>query len=56
MFSWCSSLTKLDLENFNTTNVTNMRSMFHGCSRLENLKFGENFNTSNVTNMEYIFS
>ena len=34
MFSNCSSLTKIDLSNFNTKNVTNMNWMFLGCSFL----------------------
>ena len=32
MFSECSSLKELNLSNFNTNNVTNMRYMFSGCS------------------------
>ena len=32
MFAYCSSLKELNLNNFNTSNVTNMRSMFYGCS------------------------
>ena len=32
MFSGCSSLKKLNISNFNTNNVTNMRAMFWGCS------------------------
>ena len=31
MFHGCSSLKELNLSNFNTNNVTNMRSMFYGC-------------------------
>ena len=54
MFSDCSSLSKLDLSNFNTQNVTNMRSMFNGCSSLSNLDLS-NFNTQNVTNMRAMF-
>ena len=34
MFHGCSSLTKIDLSNFNTKNVTNMSCMFWGCSSL----------------------
>ena len=41
--------------NFNTSNVTNMGSMFRDCSSLTSLDLS-NFNTSNVTNMEYMFS
>ena len=32
MFSGCSSLKELNLANFNTNNVTNLISMFSGCS------------------------
>ena len=32
MFSRCSSLKELNLNNFNTNNVTYMGSMFSGCS------------------------
>ena len=31
MFNHCSSLTSLDLSNFNTGKVTNMNTMFWGC-------------------------
>ena len=32
MFYECSSLKELNLNNFNTNNVTNMSYMFWGCS------------------------
>ena len=32
MFYGCSSLKELNLNNFNTNNVTDMRGMFKGCS------------------------
>ena len=32
MFSRCSSLKELNISNFNTNNLTNMRGMFYGCS------------------------
>ena len=32
MFYGCSSLKELNLNNFNTNNVTNMNFMFYGCS------------------------
>ena len=54
MFSECSSLSKLDLSNFNAQNVTNMYSMFLGCSSLTNIDLS-NFNTQNVTNMRAMF-
>lgn len=34
MFRDCSSLTNLNLSNFETSNVTNMSYMFSGCSKL----------------------
>ena len=33
MFSGCSSLKEINLNNFNTINVTNMKYMFYGCSK-----------------------
>ena len=41
--------------NFNTSNVTNMGSMFRDCSSLTSLDLS-NFNTANVTSMDYMFS
>ena len=32
IFYGCSSLKELNLNNFNTNNVTNMNDMFSGCS------------------------
>ena len=55
MFSFCSSLTSLDLSSFNTSNVTSMNDMFSSCSSLTSLDLG-GFNTSNVTNMKNMFS
>ena len=54
MFSFCNSLSTLDLSNFNTQNVTNMQYMFYNCTSLSSLDLS-NFNTQNVTNMEYMF-
>ena len=54
MFSGCSSLTNINLSNFNTNNVTNMNRMFYGCSSLTNINLS-NFNTNNVTNMNSMF-
>ena len=54
MFSECSSLTSLNLSNFNTNNVTNMEGMFNKCSSLTSLNLS-NFNTNNVINMNYMF-
>ena len=55
MFIGCSSLTTINISNFNTNNVTDMSHMFNGCSSLKELNLS-NFNTNNVTNMGYMFS
>ena len=54
MFYGCSSLKELNLNNFNTNNVTNLIGMFEGCSSLKELNLN-NFNTNNVTNMIGMF-
>ena len=54
MFIACSKLTKLDLTNFNTENVTDMQNMFNNCSKLASLVIS-NFNTNNVVNMQAMF-
>ena len=55
MFNECSSLTSLNLTNFNTNNVQNMSGMFNKCSSLTSLNLS-NFNTNNVNNMSFIFN
>ena len=50
----CSSLTSLDLSNFDTSNVTDMGSMFYGCSSLTSLNVSS-FDMSNVTNTTGMF-
>ena len=42
------------ISNLNTSNVTNMRSMFYHCSSLTSLDVS-NFNTSEVTDMSFMF-
>ena len=56
MFYGCSSLKELNLNNFNTNNVTHMNSMFSGCSSLKELNLN-NFNTNNnLTDIGWMFS
>ena len=55
MFNGCSSLTSLNVNNWNTSKVTNMGYMFNGCSKLTSLDVS-NFNTSNVTTMAGMFN
>ena len=43
------------LENLNTSGVTDMSGMFHGCSALRTLDFGK-VDTRNVTDMSSMFS
>ena len=54
MFCDCSFLTKIDLSNFNTQNVTNMSNMFSRCSSLTIIDLS-NFNTQKVTDMSNMF-
>jgi len=46
--------TIMNIEYFNTSNVTNMTCMFYGCESLTSLDVSE-FKTSNVTNMSFMF-
>lgn len=64
MFACMSSLTELDLTEFNTKNALDMGSMFSMWdnqntkrvpSSLTSIKFGKNFITKNVTNMNSMF-
>ena len=55
MFRYLSSLTSLDLSNFNTSQVTDMQYMFDSMHSLTALDLS-NFDTSNVTNMFCMFS
>ena len=54
MFNGCNSITKIDLSNFDTSQVTNMYGMFNGCSSLTSLNLS-NFDTSQVTDMYGMF-
>ena len=54
LFAGCN-LGKLDLSNFNTENVTDMREMFMTCVYLQSLNLS-NINTQNVTDMYGMFN
>ena len=54
MFYKCRNIKVLDLSNFDTSNVTNMRRMFSDCYFLRKLDLS-NFDTSSVTNMGSMF-
>lgn len=49
MFDGCRSLTSLDLSSFNTSSVTNMRSMFENCEQLTNIVVSSLWDTSQVS-------
>ena len=56
MLEGCANLTKenLDLSEFDTSNITNMNSMFKDCTSLSELNLS-NFNVNSVTSMENMF-
>ena len=71
MFSDCSSLSKLDLSNSNTSQVTNMSLMFNECYSLLIIRIYKfyslvihsilnldlsSFNTQNATNMSFMLN
>ena len=53
MFCYCLSLIELDISNFNTNNVTNMKCMFFKCSSLKELNLS-NFNINIENDMRYM--
>ena len=54
MFGCCSGLSSLDVSNFDTSNVTNMSSLFEYCGGLKYLDISH-FDTGKVTDMSYMF-
>ncbi|MBQ3770643.1 MAG: BspA family leucine-rich repeat surface protein, partial [Bacteroidaceae bacterium] len=54
MFSFCESLTSLDVRNFDTSKVTDMCSMFRHCESLTSIDVSR-FDTSKVTDMDEMF-
>ena len=55
MFTGCEKIIQINLDNFNTEGVINMKRMFNGCENLKSLNLFS-FNTNNVTDMSYMFS
>lgn len=55
MFSNCDSLESINLDNFNTNNVTDMSDMFSEAYTINNIILGEKFNTKNVETMNCMF-
>ena len=54
-FKDCSSLTYVDLSNFDSSDVTDMSYMFSGCESLKEINLTNKFNTNKVINMNYMF-
>ena len=54
-FYWCSELEYLDLSNWNTSNVKNMKIMFNNCNKLKEIKGINNFITNKVEIMDSVF-
>ena len=54
MFSRCTNLKELNISNFNTEKVNDMKCMFYNNSALKELNIS-NFNIKNVDNMQFIF-
>lgn len=55
MFSYCESLTKLDLSSFDTSKVNDMSYMFANCINLKTMNL-DSFDTTNVVTMRNMFS
>ena len=54
-FRDCVNLYSIDLSEFDSSSVINMRAMFSKCRRLKEIKGLDKFNTSKATNMEGMF-
>lgn len=54
-FSEGDCLKEIDLSGFDSENVTNMSSLFSGCTYLTSITFGNDFSTANVTDMSSMF-
>lgn len=54
-FIYIPKIKTINLSGLDTSNVTDMNSMFYACQSLTSLNFGDKFNTSNVTNTSYMF-
>ncbi|MBO4723401.1 MAG: BspA family leucine-rich repeat surface protein [Muribaculaceae bacterium] len=54
LFAELHQCLSMDLENVNTSEMTNCYRMFYWCTKLDTLDLS-NWNTANVTNMSYMF-
>ena len=56
MFSGCSSLTSLDLSNFDTSKVASMYSMFRSCYKLTQITVSNKWVIGSSTDVREMFS
>ena len=56
MFHNCIKLEYIDATKFNTAKVTDIHSMFNGCSSLKGVDFSENFIINEGVEIKWIFS
>ena len=54
-FKECTNIISLDLSDFDTSNITNIESMFNGCLKLKEIKGMNKFTTNNVITMNAMF-
>ena len=54
IFEHCESIEKLDLRNWTTSHITDMRDIFAACSNLKSINLSS-WNTNKVTNMSRMF-
>ena len=55
VFSWMTGITRVDLESWDMSHVTNISKMFNHCTGLTNIEGIRNWDVSKVTNMSYLF-
>lgn len=55
LFSGCTDLKELDLDDWDTSHVVDMQETFRRCRKLKVIKCA-NWDTSNVTRMDYMFA
>jgi len=55
-FENCSNIYSIDLSNFNTSKVNNMKWMFNKCHKIKEIKGLTKFNTNQITNMKGMFN
>ena len=55
LFYNMTKIKSIDFSHFNSTEVTDVNSMFGLCTELETITFGDNFDTNKITNMNNLF-